>query len=84
MGKGQVWVNGHHIGRYWTLNAPKDGCQTCDYRGAYKSEKCVTNCGQPTQSWYSSIQKTLVFDSLHLSSLVMQVNYTYLSDFLIP
>ncbi|KAK4483336.1 hypothetical protein RD792_010522 [Penstemon davidsonii] len=52
MGKGQVWVNGHHIGRYWTLNAPKDGCQTCDYRGAYDSDKCVTNCGDPTQSWY--------------------------------
>ncbi|KAL0358520.1 UNVERIFIED_CONTAM: Beta-galactosidase 9, partial [Sesamum angustifolium] len=52
MGKGQVWVNGHHIGRYWTLNAPKDGCQTCDYRGAYDSDKCVTNCGVPTQSWY--------------------------------
>ncbi|EYU31481.1 hypothetical protein MIMGU_mgv1a001399mg [Erythranthe guttata] len=52
MGKGQVWVNGHHIGRYWTLNAPKDGCQTCDYRGAYDSDKCVTNCGLPTQSWY--------------------------------
>ncbi|KZV48454.1 beta-galactosidase 9-like [Dorcoceras hygrometricum] len=52
MGKGQVWVNGHHIGRYWTLNAPKDGCQTCDYRGTYDSDKCVTNCGDPTQTWY--------------------------------
>ncbi|CAA0838630.1 Beta-galactosidase 9 [Striga hermonthica] len=52
MGKGQVWVNGNHIGRYWTLNAPKDGCQTCDYRGTYDPEKCVTNCGHPTQSWY--------------------------------
>ncbi|GER34103.1 beta-galactosidase [Striga asiatica] len=39
MGKGQVWVNGNHIGRYWTLNAPKDGCETCDYRGAYGPEK---------------------------------------------
>ncbi|KAL0403634.1 UNVERIFIED_CONTAM: Beta-galactosidase 9 [Sesamum radiatum] len=39
MGKGQIWVNGHHLGRYWTLNAPKDGCQTCDYRGAYDSDK---------------------------------------------
>ena len=51
MGKGQVWVNGHQIGRYWTLYAPKDGCQTCDYRGAYDSNKCLTNCGEPTQSW---------------------------------
>ncbi|XP_052620638.1 beta-galactosidase 9 [Lactuca sativa] len=53
MGKGEAWVNGHHIGRYWTLVAPKDGCQeTCDYRGAYGSEKCNTNCGNPTQIWY--------------------------------
>lgn len=53
MGKGQAWVNGHHIGRYWTLVAPKNGCQnTCDYRGSYNSDKCTTNCGKPTQTWY--------------------------------
>lgn len=55
MGKGQAWVNGHHIGRYWTLVAPEDGCQrNCDYRGAYSSGKCTTNCGKPTQTWYTS------------------------------
>lgn len=59
MGKGQVWVNGHNLGRYWTLSAPADGCQTCDYRGAYDSNKCLTNCGEPTQSWYYSYQKFL-------------------------
>ncbi|GMH08039.1 hypothetical protein Nepgr_009879 [Nepenthes gracilis] len=53
MGKGQAWVNGHHIGRYWTLDSPKDGCQkACDYRGPYNSDKCTTNCGKPTQIWY--------------------------------
>ncbi|KAJ8755478.1 hypothetical protein K2173_019276 [Erythroxylum novogranatense] len=53
MGKGQAWVNGHHIGRYWTLVAPEKGCQRyCDYRGAYNSDKCRTNCGKPTQIWY--------------------------------
>ncbi|MBA0841023.1 hypothetical protein Goarm_003541, partial [Gossypium armourianum] len=53
MGKGQAWVNGHHIGRYWNLTAPKDGCpDSCDYRGAYGSNKCMTNCGKPTQTWY--------------------------------
>ena len=57
MGKGQAWVNGHHIGRYWTLVAPKDGCdQVCDYRGAYNSDKCSTNCGKPTQTWYIFFQ----------------------------
>jgi hypothetical protein len=51
MGKGQAWVNGHHIGRYWTRVSPKSGCQeVCDYRGAYDSDKCTTNCGKPTQT----------------------------------
>ncbi|KAL9273794.1 Beta-galactosidase 9-like protein, partial [Drosera capensis] len=50
MRKGQAWVNGHHIGRYWILDAPEVGCEkACDYRGPYKSNKCVTNCGKPTQ-----------------------------------
>ncbi|KAH1236768.1 Beta-galactosidase 9 [Glycine max] len=53
MGKGQAWVNGQHIGRYWTRVSPKSGCQqVCDYRGAYNSDKCSTNCGKPTQTLY--------------------------------
>ncbi|WOK97445.1 beta-galactosidase 15 isoform X1 [Canna indica] len=53
MGKGQVWVNGQGIGRYWTLVAPKSGCaKSCNYPGAYNENKCATNCGNPTQSWY--------------------------------
>lgn len=54
MGKGQAWINGHHIGRYWTLSSPQDGCQKpCDYRGKYDSGKCTTNCGKPTQVRYA-------------------------------
>ncbi|KAK9081812.1 hypothetical protein Syun_031028 [Stephania yunnanensis] len=53
MGKGQAWVNGHNIGRFWSLVAPKDGCQeTCDYRGAYNENKCAKNCGKLSQKWY--------------------------------
>ncbi|XP_068665550.1 beta-galactosidase 9 [Aristolochia californica] len=52
MGKGQVWVNGHNIGRYWSKVAPKEGCHSCDYRGAYNQNKCATNCGKLTQNWY--------------------------------
>ncbi|XP_042514357.1 beta-galactosidase 9 [Macadamia integrifolia] len=53
MGKGQAWVNGHSIGRFWSLVAPKNGCPTtCDYRGTFYDMKCATNCGKPTQSWY--------------------------------
>ena len=54
MGKGEAWVNGQSLGRYWpTFLAPQTGCDaTCDYRGGYKPEKCRTNCGLPTQRWY--------------------------------
>ncbi|KAL6644112.1 hypothetical protein ACP70R_018878 [Stipagrostis hirtigluma subsp. patula] len=53
MGKGQAWVNGHLIGRYWSLVAPKSGCtSSCNYAGAYSESKCQSNCGMPTQSWY--------------------------------
>ncbi|XP_024362300.1 beta-galactosidase 9 [Physcomitrium patens] len=53
MGKGQAWVNGHHMGRYWpSVLASQSGCSTCDYRGAYDADKCRTNCGKPSQRWY--------------------------------
>lgn len=54
MGKGQAWINGHSIGRFWpSFIANENGCSdTCDYRGEYKAEKCVTNCGNPSQRWY--------------------------------
>ncbi|KAK7315626.1 hypothetical protein VNO77_34192 [Canavalia gladiata] len=54
LGKGQAWVNGNNIGRYWpSYLANENGCSsTCDYRGAYSSNKCLTKCGKPTQRWY--------------------------------
>ncbi|XP_057983261.1 beta-galactosidase 7-like [Malania oleifera] len=54
LGKGHAWVNGHSIGRYWpSFLADEDGCtSTCDYRGAYSDNKCLTNCGKPSQRWY--------------------------------
>uniref|UniRef100_A0A0D3HTX8 Beta-galactosidase n=1 Tax=Oryza barthii TaxID=65489 RepID=A0A0D3HTX8_9ORYZ len=40
MGKGQAWVNGHLIGRYWSLVAPESGCSSsCYYPGAYNERK---------------------------------------------
>ncbi len=52
MGKGQAWVNGEHIGRFWpSMRAPQWGCSQCDYRGAYNPDKCLTNCGEPSQRW---------------------------------
>ncbi|KAG2397611.1 Beta-galactosidase 8 [Vigna angularis] len=54
MGKGEAWVNGQSIGRYWPTNAsPNDGCtDSCNYRGAYQASKCLKNCGKPSQTLY--------------------------------
>ncbi|OMP05297.1 hypothetical protein CCACVL1_01966 [Corchorus capsularis] len=54
MGKGMAWVNGQSIGRYWPANiSPNSGCtDSCDYRGAYNSDKCLKNCGMPSQQLY--------------------------------
>ncbi|KAL2348569.1 hypothetical protein Fmac_002569 [Flemingia macrophylla] len=51
MGKGQIWINGLSIGRYWT--APAAGnCNGCSYAGSFRPPKCQVGCGQPTQRWY--------------------------------
>ncbi|KAF3327137.1 beta-galactosidase 6 isoform X1 [Carex littledalei] len=54
MGKGEAWINGQSIGRFWpTYTAPSDGCSSsCSYKGAYSSSKCLKNCGKPSQQLY--------------------------------
>ncbi|KAJ1401317.1 Glycoside hydrolase, family 35 [Sesbania bispinosa] len=51
MGKGQVWINGQSIGRYWMAYAKGD-CNSCSYSGTFRPVKCQLGCGQPTQQWY--------------------------------
>ncbi|XP_047314853.1 beta-galactosidase 3-like [Impatiens glandulifera] len=51
MGKGQVWINGQSIGRYWTAYA-NGNCNGCSYAGTFRPTKCELGCGQPTQRWY--------------------------------
>ncbi|KAG8497589.1 hypothetical protein CXB51_008836 [Gossypium anomalum] len=51
MGKGQIWINGQSIGRYWTAYAHGD-CSGCSYSGTFRPTKCQHGCGQPTQKWY--------------------------------
>ncbi|WJX88537.1 Beta-galactosidase 3 [Trifolium repens] len=51
MGKGQIWINGQSIGRYWTAFA-NGNCNDCNYEGSFRPEKCQLGCGQPTQRWY--------------------------------
>ncbi|KAK9081234.1 hypothetical protein Syun_030597 [Stephania yunnanensis] len=86
MGKGQAWVNGHNIGRFWSLVAPKDGCQeTCDYRGAYNENICAKNCGKLTQKWYhvprswlkSSDNLLVIFEETGGNPLGISVNLHY-------
>nr|XP_010910537.1 LOW QUALITY PROTEIN: beta-galactosidase 6-like [Elaeis guineensis] len=54
MGKGEAWVNGQSIGRYWpTYISSPNGCTTsCNYKGSYSSDKCLKNCGKPSQHMY--------------------------------
>lgn len=51
MGKGQAWINGQSIGRYWTADA-EGQCNSCSYGGTYRQPKCQYGCGKPTQRWY--------------------------------
>ncbi|KAL8478827.1 hypothetical protein ACS0TY_030633 [Phlomoides rotata] len=51
MGKGQLWVNGQSLGRYWTAYATGN-CKECSYTGSFRPTKCQFGCGQPTQRWY--------------------------------
>ncbi|WJX36395.1 hypothetical protein P8452_24277 [Trifolium repens] len=52
--KGQAWINGHSIGRYWpTMIADTNGCsKKCDYRGSYGADKCLSGCGKPSHRFY--------------------------------
>ncbi|KAK9081260.1 hypothetical protein Syun_030623 [Stephania yunnanensis] len=86
MGKGQAWVNGHNIGRFWSLVAPKNGCQeTCDYRGAYNENKCAKNCRKLSQKWYhvprswlkSSDNLLVIFEETGGNPLGISVNLHY-------
>ncbi|XXG74073.1 hypothetical protein AAC387_Pa07g2886 [Persea americana] len=54
MGKGEAWINGLSIGRYWpTYISPENGCgSSCNYRGPYSSGKCLKGCGSPSQKMY--------------------------------
>ncbi|CAN6440626.1 unnamed protein product [Victoria cruziana] len=52
MGKGQAWVNGQSIGRYWSTYIANGNCGQCSYSGTYRQQKCQSGCGLPTQRWY--------------------------------
>ncbi|XP_020224994.1 beta-galactosidase 1 [Cajanus cajan] len=52
MGKGQVWINGQSLGRYWPAYKASGSCGYCNYAGTYNEKKCASNCGEASQRWY--------------------------------
>lgn len=52
MGKGEVWINGQSIGRYWPAYTARGRCVDCDYAGNFDEKKCRGSCGEPSQKWY--------------------------------
>ncbi|KAH6790117.1 beta galactosidase 1 [Perilla frutescens var. frutescens] len=52
MSKGQVWINGQSIGRYWNQYKASSGCTPCNYTGWFTEKKCLSNCGEASQRWY--------------------------------
>lgn len=78
MGKGNAWVNGHHLGRFWpSMLAPQSGCSTCDYRGAYNSDKCRTGCGEPSQRWQVVIFFLLPINFIINLEVLQSITNTY-------
>lgn len=51
MGKGHIWVNGYAIGRYWDITS-NSVCNDCNYAGGFSAHKCLTNCGERSQTYY--------------------------------
>ncbi|KAJ2710940.1 hypothetical protein H4R19_003495 [Coemansia spiralis] len=57
MTKGQLWLNGHHLGRYWLRRAPSKAshrpCQRCGYGGGFSPDRvCRQHCGEFSQRYY--------------------------------
>ncbi|KAJ9190323.1 hypothetical protein P3X46_001539 [Hevea brasiliensis] len=52
MGKGQVWINGRSVGRYWPAYKASGTCGFCNYAGTFSENKCLSNCGEASQRWY--------------------------------
>ncbi|KAJ2891549.1 Beta-galactosidase-1-like protein, partial [Coemansia aciculifera] len=57
MTKGQLWINQHHLGRYWLRRAPAkrdySPCQHCEYGGWFWPDNtCRQKCGEISQQYY--------------------------------
>ncbi|KAJ2001537.1 hypothetical protein GGI04_003696 [Coemansia thaxteri] len=57
MTKGQIWINQHHLGRYWLRRAPEARdyapCRKCGFGGWYWPDNvCRQKCGELSQRYY--------------------------------
>lgn len=52
MGRGQVYMNGINLGRYWNIVGKGNTSTLCDYAGIWSPDKCRANIGQPSQRYY--------------------------------
>ncbi|KAK1371655.1 hypothetical protein POM88_037747 [Heracleum sosnowskyi] len=52
MSKGQVWITGKSIGRYWPVYKASGTCSQCSHTGWFNEKKCQSNCGEASQRWY--------------------------------
>jgi hypothetical protein len=52
MGKGQAFVNGNAIGRFWNIISGTKCLIPCFWFGPFNPKKCLTHCHQPSQEYY--------------------------------
>ncbi|KAL7100112.1 hypothetical protein ACP275_09G127500 [Erythranthe tilingii] len=52
MSKGQIWINGESIGRYWNQYKASGECVPCNYTGWFDEKKCLSKCDEASQRWY--------------------------------
>ncbi|KAJ2725641.1 hypothetical protein GGI07_001141 [Coemansia sp. Benny D115] len=81
MTKGHVWINNHHLGRYWLRRAPekKDHkpCQTCDYGGWFWPDNvCRQKCGEISQQYYH-LPRSYLFLPRDASDVVKNTIYVF-------
>lgn len=61
MGKGQIWINGQSLGRHWPAYKAVGSCSECSYTGTFNENKCLRNCGEASQRWYTALKDSIYF-----------------------
>nr|UPW27168.1 beta-galactosidase-like protein [Allium cepa] len=75
MGKGEAWVNGNSIGRYWAnYIAKEDGCTEYNYRGEFTADRAYkTGCGEVSQRYYHVPREFLYLDRPNTLTLFEEI-----------